>query len=127
MCRPGPHRGIVFAAGAERALLTTRYEHDVIDASTAPWAVLILSIALGILFLAHGLLKLLVYKPAGAYTAFQSLGLPGGSGLCHDGLGAYRRDRAGAGHPAPVRRTRFDSPDFGHNRHGARQERLDVC
>jgi len=49
-----------------------------VDASTAPWAALILRIALGVLFLAHGLLMLLVFKPAGAYGYFQSLGLPGG-------------------------------------------------
>jgi putative oxidoreductase len=48
-----------------------------IDASTAPYAALILRFALGILFLAHGLLKLLVFKPAGAYGYFKSLGLPG--------------------------------------------------
>jgi putative oxidoreductase len=49
-----------------------------IDAATAPWAVLILRLGLGILFLAHGLLKLLVFKPAGTYSYFKSLGLPGG-------------------------------------------------
>jgi putative oxidoreductase len=48
-----------------------------IDASTAPWAVLLLRVGLGILFIAHGLLKLLVFKPAGAYGYFKSLGLPG--------------------------------------------------
>ncbi|MEO8187957.1 MAG: DoxX family protein [Burkholderiaceae bacterium] len=48
-----------------------------IDAATAPWAALILRVALGTLFLAHGLLKLLVFKPAGAYGYFKSLGLPG--------------------------------------------------
>lgn len=48
-----------------------------IDAATAPWATLILRVGLGILFLAHGLLKLLVFKPAGAYGYFKSLGLPG--------------------------------------------------
>jgi putative oxidoreductase len=47
------------------------------DASTAPYAALVLRVALGILFLAHGLLKLLVFKPAGAYGYFKSLGLPG--------------------------------------------------
>src|SRR5713226_8207447 len=47
-----------------------------IDASTAPYAALVLRVALGILFLAHGLLKLLVFKPAGAYAYFKSLGLP---------------------------------------------------
>jgi len=49
-----------------------------IDVTTAPWAALVLRIALGILFLAHGLLKLLVFKPAGARDYFKSLGLPGG-------------------------------------------------
>ncbi|HKS90320.1 MAG TPA: DoxX family protein [Tepidiformaceae bacterium] len=48
-----------------------------IDASTAPWAVLLLRVGLGILFIAHGLLKLLVFKPAGAYGYFKSLGVPG--------------------------------------------------
>lgn len=48
-----------------------------IDPATAPWAALILRVALGILFLAHGLLKLLVFKPAGTYGYFKSLGLPG--------------------------------------------------
>ena len=48
-----------------------------IDATTAPWAALILRVGLGVLFLAHGLLKLLVFKPAGAYGYFKSLGLPG--------------------------------------------------
>ena len=48
-----------------------------IDAATAPWAALILRVGLGILFLAHGLLKLLVFKPAGTYGYFKSLGLPG--------------------------------------------------
>jgi len=49
-----------------------------IDAATAPWAATILRLGLGTLFLAHGLLKLLVFKPAGTYSYFKSLGLPGG-------------------------------------------------
>ena len=48
-----------------------------IDASTAPYAAVVLRLALGILFLAHGLLKLLVFKPAGAYGYFKSLGVSG--------------------------------------------------
>ena len=48
-----------------------------IDAATAQWAALILRVGLGVLFLAHGLLKLLVFKPSGAYGYFKSLGLPG--------------------------------------------------
>ena len=49
-----------------------------IDSTTAPYAALFLRAALGILFLAHGLLKLLVHKPAGTVAYFKSLGLPGG-------------------------------------------------
>ncbi|MES2361375.1 MAG: DoxX family protein [Pseudomonadota bacterium] len=48
-----------------------------IDAYTAPYAVLILRVSLGILFLAHGSVKLFVFKPAGAAQYFSSLGLPG--------------------------------------------------
>ena len=42
-----------------------------------PYAALLLRISLGTLFLAHGLLKLLVHKPAGTAAYFRSLGLPG--------------------------------------------------
>ena len=42
-----------------------------------PYAVLLLRVALGVLFLSHGLLKLLVHKPAGTAAYFRSLGLPG--------------------------------------------------
>jgi len=42
-----------------------------------PYGALLLRIALGALFLAHGLLKLLVFKPAGTAASFRSLGLPG--------------------------------------------------
>jgi putative oxidoreductase len=52
-------------------------EKNMIDAATAPWAATILRLGLGTLFLAHGLLKLLVFKPAGTYSYFKSLGLPG--------------------------------------------------
>ncbi len=38
---------------------------------------LILRLGLGIMFLAHGLLKLLVFTPAGTAGFFQSVGLPG--------------------------------------------------
>src|SRR5947199_3995997 len=49
---------------------------NMIDASTAHYAVLLLRLALGVLFLAHGLTKLLVYKPDGTVAYFKSLGLP---------------------------------------------------
>jgi len=42
-----------------------------------PYGALLLRMALGALFLAHGLLKLLVFKPAGTAAYFRSLGLPG--------------------------------------------------
>ena len=46
-------------------------------ADLIPYGALLLRVALGVLFLAHGLLKLLVYKPAGTIAYFRSLGLPG--------------------------------------------------
>ncbi len=42
-----------------------------------PYAALLLRLALGALFLAHGLLKLLVFKPSGTAGYFRALGLPG--------------------------------------------------
>ncbi|MBS7541922.1 DoxX family protein [Ancylobacter oerskovii] len=48
-----------------------------IDSRTAPYAVLVLRLALGILFLAHAGLKLFVFTPAGTAGFFSSLGLPG--------------------------------------------------
>jgi putative oxidoreductase len=42
-----------------------------------PYAAVILRLSLGALFLAHGLLKLLVFKPSGTAGYFRSLGLPG--------------------------------------------------
>jgi len=41
------------------------------------YGTLLLRLALGTLFLAHGSLKLLVFKPAGTAAYFRSLGLPG--------------------------------------------------
>lgn len=48
-----------------------------IDTRTAPYAVLLLRLALGILFLAHAGLKLFVFTPAGTAAFFAKLGLPG--------------------------------------------------
>lgn len=48
-----------------------------IDISTAPYAALLLRLALGILFLAHAGLKIFVFKPSGTAAFFSSLGLPG--------------------------------------------------
>ncbi len=43
----------------------------------AAYAALVLRVALGVMFLAHGLLKLVVFTPAGTAGFFESIGLPG--------------------------------------------------
>jgi len=48
-----------------------------IDTKTAPYAALLLRVALGGLFLAHAALKIFVFTPAGTAAFFTSLGLPG--------------------------------------------------
>lgn len=48
-----------------------------IDQKTAPYAALVLRISLGVLFIAHSLLKWLVFTLPGAAGFFQSVGLPG--------------------------------------------------
>jgi putative oxidoreductase len=47
-----------------------------IDSRTAPFAALLLRLALGTMFVAHALLKLLVFTMPGTVQFFQSLGLP---------------------------------------------------
>ncbi|MEM9797328.1 MAG: DoxX family protein [Pseudomonadota bacterium] len=47
-----------------------------IDIKTTPYAALLLRLSMGIMFIAHGLLKLLVFTPAGTAGYFVSLGLP---------------------------------------------------
>ena len=49
-----------------------------IDLKTAPYAALLLRVSLGVLALAHGMLKILVFTPAGTVGFFESLGLPAG-------------------------------------------------
>lgn len=46
----------------------------------APYGATLLRLALGVLFLAHALTKLLVFTPAGTAAYFESLGLPGALG-----------------------------------------------
>ncbi|MFP1960010.1 DoxX family protein [Lonsdalea quercina] len=48
-----------------------------IDHKTAPYAALLLRVALSILFFAHAGLKIFVFTPAGTAQFFASLGLPG--------------------------------------------------
>lgn len=47
-----------------------------IDNRTAPFAVLLLRISMGLMFLAHAGLKFFVFTPAGTAQFFGSLGLP---------------------------------------------------
>jgi len=49
----------------------------VIDQRTAPYAALLLRAALGIMFIAHALLKYYVFTLPGTVKFFESLGLPG--------------------------------------------------
>jgi putative oxidoreductase len=48
-----------------------------IDSRTAPYAALLLRLALGVLFLVHVSLKIFVFTPSGTAGYFASLGLPG--------------------------------------------------
>ena len=48
-----------------------------IDNRTAPYAAALLRVSLGVMFIAHALLKVLVFTPAGTVKFFESLGLPG--------------------------------------------------
>ena len=48
-----------------------------IDNRTAPYAAFALRLALGTMFVAHALLKYLVFTPAGTVKFFESIGLPG--------------------------------------------------
>lgn len=81
------------------------------------YGVTLLRVSLGILFLAHGLLKVLVFTPAGTVGFFESLGLPGffayfvifgeivgGTALI---LGAYTRLAAAALLPIALGATYF--------------------
>ena len=47
------------------------------DTKLTPYAATLLRVSLGTLALAHGLLKILVFTPAGTVGFFASLGLPG--------------------------------------------------
>lgn len=51
-----------------------------IDFRTAPYAALVLRVALGVMFIAHALLKYYVFTLPGTAQFFQSLGLPGALG-----------------------------------------------
>jgi putative oxidoreductase len=48
-----------------------------IDSRTAPWAALVLRVTLGVMFIAHAMLKYAVFTLPGTAKFFESLGLPG--------------------------------------------------
>ena len=48
-----------------------------IDHRTAPYAAFVLRVSLGVMFIAHALLKVFVFTPAGTAKFFESIGLPG--------------------------------------------------
>lgn len=48
-----------------------------INANTAPYAALLLRLSLGIMFIAHALLKLVVFTLPGTVKFFEALGYPG--------------------------------------------------
>ncbi|MGJ7512896.1 DoxX family protein [Pseudomonas baetica] len=48
-----------------------------IDSRTAPYAAFVMRLALGIMFIAHGLTKVFVFTPAGTAGFFESIGFPG--------------------------------------------------
>lgn len=52
-----------------------------IELKTAPYAALLLRLVNGLLFVTHGLTKLLVFTPAGTMKFFASIGLPGWLGV----------------------------------------------
>lgn len=54
-----------------------RLAKPTIDLETAPYAIALLRLTLGSLFVAHGLLKLLVFTLPGTAQFLESIGLPG--------------------------------------------------
>ena len=52
-------------------------EKTVIETRTAPYAALVLRLSLGVMFVAHALLKLFVFTLPGTAQFFVSIGLPG--------------------------------------------------
>jgi putative oxidoreductase len=48
-----------------------------VDSRTAPYAALLLRVSLGVMFIAHGLLKLLIFTLPGTVAFFEQTGFPG--------------------------------------------------
>jgi len=58
-------------------MLTKLISQTDLDTATGPFAATLLRLTLGIAFLAHGLLKVIVFTPAGTVAYFESQGFPG--------------------------------------------------
>lgn len=58
-------------------MFATLPDQTPLNPSTAPLAATLLRLTLGAAFLAHGLLKLLIFTPAGTAAFFESQGFPG--------------------------------------------------
>lgn len=56
---------------------TQRLTKPMIDLATAPYAILVLRVSLGLLFIAHGCLKVFTFTLPGTAQFFESVGLPG--------------------------------------------------
>lgn len=57
--------------------MITIQEDSGLDIRTAPYALLLLRIALGAMWISHALLKIMVFSLPGAAKFFESVGLPG--------------------------------------------------
>ena len=57
--------------------MMTATQNTQTNTQSVAYAALVTRLSLGVMYLAHGLLKLLVFTPAGTAQFFESLGLPG--------------------------------------------------
>jgi putative oxidoreductase len=58
-------------------LITLHKEKTMINTNTAPYAALLLRLSLGVMFIAHALLKLVVFTLPGTVQFFENVGYPG--------------------------------------------------
>ncbi len=57
--------------------MNSTHGNAALEANTAPYALLLLRLALGTMWISHGLLKVLVFTLPGTVNFFESVGLPG--------------------------------------------------
>lgn len=70
-------RDLPIAQNADQHQRKIRLSKPAIDLNTAPYAILLLRVSLGALFISHGLLKVFVFTLPGTAQFFSSVGLPG--------------------------------------------------